>query len=147
MPYATIQDFLLLTHDSDLIEGSNLDDPQAMVLDNDRLNKALIAASNKINASLAISFAVPNLVLANPPDLTRICVRIAHFELEGLEIREVVQKKYDAAIADLNNYRAGAIALIDSNGNPIQPNPGTEISGESVGGNIFVAQRRSLWRP
>jgi phage gp36-like protein len=117
MQYATISDFRRLTNDIEAVEGSNVDFADAQFIDEKLLNGALTSASNKIAAAIAGLYGI-NLDPV-PPDLVRICVRIAHWELEGHEIRDVVQKKYESAIADLKGYQTGANTLLDAGGNPV----------------------------
>ena len=121
MTYATITEYRATVNDADAVEGSNIDNPDALTIDSAHLDRALISASNKINAALGIRFSVP--IFPSPPDLIRICIRIARFELEIYEMRAIVQAQYDAAIADLNAYRLGTAELIgvDNRFVPLKP--------------------------
>ena len=115
--YATISQYLESINGGEAVESSNIDDPNALTIDADHLDRALASASNRINSALSLKYAIP--VFPSPPDLVRICVRLARFELEIYEVRDVVLKQYEAAIVDLNNYRLGLAQLIGSDNKPV----------------------------
>lgn len=138
MQYATIAQYIETTNDTETVEGSNVDDSEALLADQTHLNRALIAASNKINSRLGLAYSMP--IEPAPPDLVRICIRIARFELEVHEVRDVVKEQYDEAIADLDAYRNGKSVLLDVNGNPIA---GKNAIGTAYSATL-VGQRNKL---
>lgn len=117
MTYATIAQYVESLNGSEAVETSNIDNINAISIDEAHLDRALISASNRINAALSMRYAIP--VFPSPPDLVRICVRLCRFELEQYEVRDVVLKQYEAAIVDLNNYRLGLAQLIGSDNKPV----------------------------
>lgn len=138
MQYATISDYRALVSDGEAIEQSNIDDPNSLIVDDTHLDRALIAASNKINAALASVYGTP--ITPAPPDLVRICIRIARYEKEVHEVREVVKDQYDEAIVDLNAYRTGASTLIGANNIPVPLKQLTQGGGI---GTTTIGQRKA----
>ena len=139
MTYATISQYLEVTQNGEAIESSNIDSPDALTIDADHIDRALASASNKINSALSMRYAIP--VFPSPPDLVRICVRLGRFELEVYEVRDVVLKQYEAAIADLNNYRLGLAQLIGSDNKPVPLKPAEPL--QTNAGHTGVGQRKT----
>lgn len=139
MSYATTSQYLEVIQGGEAIETSNIDDPDALTIDAVHIDRALISASNKISAALSLRYSIP--IFPSPPDLIRICIRLARFELEQYEVRDVVLKQYESAIVDLNNYRLGIAQLIGSDNKPVPMKP-VEPSQTSAG-HSSVGQRKT----
>ena len=137
--YATINQYLESINGGEAVESSNIDDPNALTIDADHLDRALASASNRINSALSLKYAIP--VFPSPPDLVRICIRLARFELEIYEVRDVVLKQYEAAIVDLNNYRLGLAQLIGSDNKPVPLKPAEPLQTNNA--HTGVGQRRT----
>lgn len=137
--YATINQYLESINGGEAVESSNIDDPNALTIDADHLDRALASASNRINSALSLKYAIP--VFPSPPDLVRICVRLARFELEIYEVRDVVLKQYEAAIVDLNGYRLGLAQLIGSDNKPVPLKPAEPLQTNNA--HTGVGQRRT----
>ena len=137
--YATISQYLESISGGEAVEASNIDDPNALTIDADHLDRALASASNRINSALSLKYAIP--VFPSPPDLVRICVRLARFELEIYEVRDVVLKQYEAAIVDLNGYRLGLAQLIGSDNKPVPLKPAEPLQTNNA--HTGVGQRRT----
>jgi len=137
--YATISQYLESISGGEAVESSNIDDPNALTIDADHLDRALASASNRINSALSLKYAIP--VFPSPPDLVRICVRLARFELEIYEVRDVVLKQYEAAIVDLNGYRLGLAQLIGSDNKPVPLKPAEPLQTNNA--HTGVGQRRA----
>ena len=137
--YATISQYLESISGGEAVETSNVDDPDALTIDADHLDRALASASNKINSALSMRYAIP--VFPSPPDLVRICVRLARWELEIYEVRDVVLKQYEAAIVDLNGYRLGLAQLIGSDNKPVPLKPAEPLQTNNA--HTGVGQRRT----
>ena len=137
--YATISQYLESINGGEAVESSNIDDPNALTIDADHLDRALASASNRINSALSLKYAIP--VFPSPPDLVRICVRLARFELEIYEVRDVVLKQYEAAIVDLNGYRLGLAQLIGSDNKPVPLKPAEPLQTNNA--HTGVGQRRT----
>ena len=137
--YATISQYIESINGGEAVESSNIDDPNALTIDADHLDRALASASNRINSALSLKYAIP--VFPSPPDLVRICVRLARFELEIYEVRDVVLKQYEAAIVDLNGYRLGLAQLIGSDNKPVPLKPAEPLQTDNA--HTGVGQRRT----
>ena len=137
--YATISQYIESISGGEAVESSNIDDPNALTIDADHLDRALASASNKINSALSMRYAIP--VFPSPPDLVRICVRLARWELEIYEVRDVVLKQYEAAIVDLNGYRLGLAQLIGSDNKPVPLKPAEPLQTNNA--HTGVGQRRT----
>ena len=137
--YATISQYIESINGGEAVESSNIDDPNALTIDADHLDRALASASNKINSALSMRYAIP--VFPSPPDLVRICVRLARWELEIYEVRDVVLKQYEAAIVDLNGYRLGLAQLIGSDNKPVPLKPAEPLQTNNA--HTGVGQRRT----
>jgi len=137
--YATINQYLESINGGEAVESSNIDDPNALTIDADHLDRALASASNRINSALSLKYAIP--VFPSPPDLVRICIRLARFELEVYEVRDVVLKQYEAAIVDLNGYRLGLAQLIGSDNKPVPLKPAEPLQTNNA--HTGVGQRRT----
>jgi len=137
--YATISQYLQVINGGEAVESSNIDDPNALTIDADHIDRALASATNKINSALSMRYAIP--VFPSPPDLVRICIRLGRFELEQYEVRDVVLKQYEAAIVDLNNYRLGLAQLIGSDNKPVPLKPAEPLQTNNA--HTGVGQRRT----
>ena len=137
--YATISQYIDSLNGGEAVETSNIDAPDALTIDADHIDRALASASNKINSALSLKYSIP--IFPSPPDLVRICVRLARFELEIYEVRDVVLKQYEAAIVDLNNYRLGMAQLIGSDNKPVPLKQAEPLQTNAA--HTGVGQRRT----
>ena len=137
--YATISQYIDSLNGGEAVETSNIDAPDALTIDADHIDRALASASNRINSALSMRYSIP--VFPSPPDLVRICVRLARFELEIYEVRDVVLKQYEAAIVDLNGYRLGLAQLIGSDNKPVPLKPAEPLQTNNA--HTGVGQRRT----
>lgn len=141
--YATISQYIESINGGEAIETSNVDDPDALTIDAVHIDRALISASNQINATLSLRYSIP--IFPSPPDLIRICVRLARFELEQYEVRDVVLKQYEAAIADLNNYRLGMAQLIGSDNKPVPLKPAEPLQTNMAHSGVGQRKTGNEW--
>jgi phage gp36-like protein len=145
MSYATPSDYLRIITQDEAIESSNLDDPSAMLADGADLIERLALASAEIDGYLAVRFRVPIATLVSVPFLRQACVYIAWYNGERYGIREHVQIHYDRIIAQLTQYAAGKMVLIDEDGNPIDPVDGA--IGMAAPGFAVADRAKGVYNP
>ncbi|EGF92426.1 hypothetical protein ABI_08620 [Asticcacaulis biprosthecium C19] len=79
-------------------------------IDQDKIDGALVDATNEINAYVAAKYDVASLVLPEP-NLTRYCCDLAYYYLHKDEVPEPVRKRYEDAIKWLTRLSRGEIKL------------------------------------
>jgi len=108
MTYATIQNMIDRFGEDELIQ---LTDRQNLgVIDNVVVNRALADADARINGYLGVRYTMP-LSLPQPTGLERLGCDIARYALHEDRVTEIVQKRYDDAIALLRDVAAGKAEL------------------------------------
>lgn len=113
--YATVDDFNLFC---DSLQ--QLDQPP---IETDRLEAALIAASDYANSMFARRYEVP--VSGWGKELVRVVCTIALHRLDYLSDREIVWKLYQEAIAWLKSIGEGEAILVSGTGEiiPVREDP------------------------
>lgn len=93
----------------ELVELTNPDDRQAVVIDEGKLSTALEDASAEIDAVLSTRYALP---MENPPSvLTALCCDIARYRLYVGRASEEVETRYKNATELLKRIAKGDVSL------------------------------------
>lgn len=109
MAYATATDMAARFPQTELIDFTNPNNPDAETVNEATLDIALEDASATIDAMLAKRMTVP--VSPVPPVLIAVCCDIARYRLYAARSTEEVEKRYDNAIKLLGNIAAGEINI------------------------------------
>lgn len=132
MSYCTKQDLLDRGWESDLI--ARTDKAFAGVINDTVLQQAIDDADATIDVYLQTRYQLPLTQTVNV--LTRIACDLVHFYLfDDAEPTEIVEKRYDVAIRQLEQIAKGAIAL------SIAPEAPTVSQNDTVmisNGNVFA---------
>jgi phage gp36-like protein len=109
MPYATQQDFIDAFREPETIMLTNLDLPNAVVVDPIPLAKALADASALIDSYCGARYLLPLNPL--PVVVNRYCLDIARYMLDRIRSREDVRQRYEDAIRFFEQVTKGLVSL------------------------------------
>lgn len=109
--YATINDYQLKFGPIESIETSAIDNPGALNIDADRLDRALIEASSEMDSYLSRLYDIEVLRTSTPEMLVAICLDIARYRLLIHRVPEEYTVRYDRAIARLKDLAMGKADL------------------------------------
>lgn len=127
MPYADTQCMIDMWGEQELVELTNLHDPTAITINQDRLDKALERADSFINSFLSVRYDLP---IANVPVvLESSAVDIARYFLESHEPRPDVRIRYEDVVTWLEKIVSGEVGLgLDDSGQEIVTASGVQGS-------------------
>ena len=139
--YATKQGMIDAFGEDEVIALTNLED-LGDVIDDTRLNAALEYAVAEVDSRLGARFILP--LLSVPLVLKNKTLDIARYQLEHGKPREDVVKRYDDAIAWLNQVVSGKVSLGDA------VVPPSAITGEVIELPVYSSNQRvfslsTLW--
>ena len=123
MPYATQANLVDRFGETELVQLTDRATPPAGTIDATVVTRALTDADNKINSYLAARYTLP---FASVPEiLLQLACDIARYYLYEDRVTEIVQKRYDNAIAQLRDISAGKASLgLDAEGDVAAPAAG-----------------------
>lgn len=126
MTYATQQNLVDRFGSAELAQLT--DRTNGAVIDATVIARALADADNKINAYLVQRYALP--FASVPQILEQLACDIARYALYEDRVTEIVQKRYDNAIAQLKDIAAGKASLgVDAGGDEPAAIGGAEHDG------------------
>lgn len=109
MTYATQQDLTDRFGALELQQLTDRADPPAGAIDATVIGKALADADDQINVYLSARYTLP--LASAPKILTRLACDMARYALYEDRVTEAVQKRYDAAVAQLKDFSTGRASL------------------------------------
>ena len=109
--YASIEDYQVYFGPVETIETSAIDDPGALNLDSDRLDRALIVASAEMDVYLSRKYDIEVLRNDTPEVLIAICLDITRYRLVIHRPPEDYKERYTQAIARLKDLQSGRADL------------------------------------
>ncbi|WP_016949768.1 gp436 family protein [Anabaena sp. PCC 7108] len=110
MNYATQEDMINLFGEPEVIELTNLDNPNLDAIDATRLDQALDYASREVDSYLQV--AQYQLPLTSVPLVLRNKVAdIARYHLDSYQVREDVRQRYEDAVKWLQMLASGKVGL------------------------------------
>lgn len=127
MPYLTPAKMSELFGAQEMLELSQLYDPDAISIDEPRVQANIDSAEAEVNSYLSIRYALP--LTSVPLVLTEKTADIARYKLDSIRPRDDVRQRYEDAIKWLRLVCDGKIDL------------GLDDSGEEVAADAPVASR------
>jgi phage gp36-like protein len=110
MNYANQEDMINLFGEPEVIELTNLDNPNSETIDTTRLDQALDYASREVDSYLQV--AQYQLPLTSFPLVLRNKVAdIARYHLDSYRAREDVRQRYEDAVKWLQMLASGKVGL------------------------------------
>ena len=109
--YATVSDYEAYFGPIEAIETSAIDNPGALSLDKDRLERALVVASAEMDSYLSRKYDIQALRSATPEMLVAICLDITRYRLLIHRVPEEYAVRYKHAIARLMDLSSGKADL------------------------------------
>ena len=150
MTYATVADLIDKFGESEMIELTNFDDPDGVVVDSVQCDRVLQDADSLINSYIQARNKLPLLTV--PRSLVLCACDLARFELDRNRTREDVTIRYERWIAWLKDVAKGLVNLgLDTNNQPVGEVPDLVRfrSNDRVFTDDFFARRDAaggLWR-
>lgn len=124
MAYLTATDLQNLFEPQEIIQLSNLHDPSATAINQTRIDAAIQWASGIADSYIAVRYALPLVVVA-PVSLVSRIADLVRYQLDHLNPREDVRKRYEDAIKWFELLAKGEVDLgPDVAGKtPVEDNP------------------------
>ncbi len=116
---------------------AEVSDPVGMVVQDDKLDTALADATAEMDGYLGRRYSLPldSGGASIPPVLQRLCCDIAIYRLMALLPKEAVadaRRRYDDALAWLEDLAGGRIQLADLAGRELTAGPSVRIAATSA---------------
>ncbi len=108
--YATIQDFERAFTEEEAVALSNLNKPEATVVDAEVLNEALVNASAEIDSYLRARYSLPFAIV--PQELVPHCLSISRYRLTSYDPSDDVRQRYEDSVRWLEQVARG-LAILD----------------------------------
>jgi phage gp36-like protein len=140
MPYATLDDLIARAGEAEILQVADRDDDGAA--DPDVVAGALDTADERINAWLAVRYAMP--LSAVPPIVKGWAVSIARYVLHRDGAPDHVVKDYDDAVKELQSAAAGKLSLPGVDGVAPAPASGGGITS-SCPDAVFTRKNLEGW--
>lgn len=123
---ATVDEFLQTFPALEVVALSDLDNPQRLTADTDRIQKALEDATSEILLKLGNLPATDEQITAlktNTPRSVRWCLEIARYLLDTYAAREEIRTRYRDVIAQIKEYYEATVTgeLPGADGNVPRP--------------------------
>lgn len=118
MTYLTLASMIALFGTQEMLELSQLHDPDATEPDNERIQANIDSAEAEANSYLAGRYSLPFALV--PLVLKEKVADIARYKLDSIRAREDVRQRYEDAIRWLKLVAAGTIDLgLDDGGEEV----------------------------
>jgi phage gp36-like protein len=110
MNYATQEDMINLFGEAEIIQLTNLDNPNLETIDPVRLDQALDYASREVDSYLQVAqYQLP--LISVPLVLRNKVADIARYHLDSYQAREDVRQRYEDAVKWLQLLASGKVGL------------------------------------
>ncbi|MEM9118512.1 MAG: DUF1320 domain-containing protein [Cyanobacteria bacterium P01_F01_bin.56] len=122
-PYATRDDMVDAFTLDEMVELTNLSDPDVNTINGDTLDQALREAADEMDAYLAARHSLEQVhaIAPVPNNLVRLNCDIARYRLDNNTTRETVLQRYKDAIAFLRDVAQGKLNLNLGDSQPEPP--------------------------
>lgn len=137
MVYATVEDFVGNFGEDEAVMLSNLDDPQAVTVQESVIDQAIADSSSLIDGYLRSGgYTLP--LSAEVQVLTRASCDIARYYLDRIKPREDVKARYDGWMKWLGDVSRGSVKLSVVGGGT-SVDVGGNMAESWSGGSVFNA--------
>jgi phage gp36-like protein len=115
MAYITVQDLINLFGEPEIVQLSNLDEPNITTVNSARVNQAIAWSEDIFHSYASFYYVVPLVFLSGviPPVVRGILLDFTRYQLDANLPREDVRIRYEDGIKWLTLLAAGKVSLGD----------------------------------